>query len=463
MIEPRLLRGLRDYLPAQMIARQALIEKIRRVYERYGFVPIETPAIEDRRILLGEETDASELKIFRFDDPEGRPAGLRFDHTIPLARFVALYPDLPRPFKRYVVGPVWRGDEPAPGRFREFVQFDIDTVGTSSMAADTEIIAIIHDTLVELGLTRFLIRFSNRKILNALMVFLGLDPFWATDIFRTLDKIERVGLEEVKATLTKQGPEGVDQREVPAGARCIGLAPEIADRIMEFVGISGGSPVETIEQLRRFFNGCSAVDEGIVELEQILSGLKAQGIPPERFIIDLSIARGLAYYTGPVFETRLLDLPTWGSVFSGGRFDGLIGRFSETSIPATGASIGVDRLFAALEQLGLVGTAPSKTQVLVTVFDQNQLGVYQQLATELRREGLNTELYMGEETRIGRQFKYADVQRIPIAIVVGPDELSRGEASVKNLRTTFGAAGKQHSVPRDQLISHIRSLLEAVE
>jgi len=462
MIEPRLLRGFRDYLPAQMLARHALIEMIRLVYERYGFVPIDTPAIEVRSILIGEETDSGDLKIFRFDDPDGRPAGLRFDHTVPLARFVAQYPDLPRPFKRYVVGPVWRGDEPGPGRFREFLQCDVDIVGTSSMAADTEIIAVIHDTLIELGLKHFLIRFSDRKILNALMVLFGLDPFWAMDIFRALDKIEKVGTDAVREILTKKGPEGVDQREVPAGARCIGLTPELADRIMEFVAISG-DPAETITRLRQFFSGCTAADEGIAELEEILAGLTALGIPAERYTIDLSIARGLAYYTGPVFETKLLGLPDWGSVFSGGRFDGLIGRFSENSIPATGASIGVDRLFAALEQLGLVGTAPSRTQVLVTVFDRSQLDVYQALATELRQAGFNTELYMGEEIRIGRQFKYADVQQIPIAVVVGPDELSRGEVSVKNLRTTFGEAGKQHSIPRSEMISHIRSLLEAVE
>ncbi len=461
VVEPRILRGLRDYLPAQVIARHQMILSIRGVYERYGFVPLDTPAIEAREVLVGSNEDTGQLNIFRFDDPDGRPAGLRFDHTVPLARFVAMnQAELPRPFKRFVVGPVWRGDEPSPGRFREFVQFDADTVGTSSMVADTEIIMIMHDVMMALGVERFLIRVNNRKLLNALVTMLGIDPFFTNDIFRALDKLEKVGSDEVRAILTKQGPEGVDQKQVPAGVRCIGLSDEVASRIMQFVSIQG-TPDEVIRQLREFFDDYAEAEEGISELEQILDGLRAQGISEERFTFDLSVARGLGYYTGPVFETMLLDLPRFGSVFSGGRFDGLIGRFTETSIPATGASIGVDRLFAALEELGLISSSSSLTQVLVTVFDPNQMNVYQAVARELRQAGLNAELYMGEEGgRVGRQFRYADLQQIPIAVIIGPDELAASEVSIKDLRRELGQKFKQQRVPRSEMISHIRALLE---
>lgn len=459
-IEPRTLRGLRDYLPVQMIARQEMIAAIREVYERYGFVPLDTPAIEAREILTGSQEDTGELKIFRFEDPDGRPAGLRFDLTVPLARVVAMNPELPMPFKRYHVAQVWRGDEPAPGRFREFMQFDIDIVGASSMTADTEIVAVMHDTMEALGITRFLIRLNNRKLLNTLVSLLGIDPFFTADVFRTLDKLEKTDPEQVRAKLTQAGPPGVDQKEVPADVRCIGLPEAVADRVMQFVSIRGSSD-EVLVQLKSFFGGYVEATAGIRELEEIVSGLRAQGIPEEHFTIDLSVARGLGYYTGPVFETTLLDLPSYGSVFSGGRFDGLIGRFTGTDIPATGSSIGVDRLFAALDQLGLIKSLPSRTQVLVTVFDPKQIAIYQAIARELRQAGFNTDLYTGDG-RIKGQFRYGDFQGIQIAVIAGPDELASDAVSVKDLRQAINQEGKQQLVPRAQLVSHIRSLLTRV-
>jgi histidyl-tRNA synthetase len=457
VIKPKLLRGLRDYMPGQMLARQRMVLAIRKVYESYGFVPIDTPAIEAIEVLTGQYGGESELGIFKFDDPDGYLAGLRFDLTVPLARFMAMYPELPKPFKRYHMATVWRADKPEPGRFREFIQFDADIVGTSSMAADTEIVAIIHDTLNELGLSNFLIKINNRKLLNALVKFLNIDPFFADDIFRTLDKIERLGEEEVRKKLILQGEPEIDQRQVPPNARCLGLSEAVADKIMEFVAISGTTQ-EVIDRLKSYFGDFAEAEEGISELENIITGLQNLGIPESKYTLDLSIARGLGYYTGPVFETVLLDLPSFGSVFSGGRFDGLIGRFTEHSIPATGASIGVDRLFAALEQLKLVDLKPSNSEVLVVVFDKNQLPEYMKIASELRHAGLNAELYMGEES-LSRQFRYADLQGIPVAVIAGPDELAADEVSVKRLTTGFGEAGKQQRIKRAEMVTYVRSLL----
>jgi histidyl-tRNA synthetase len=440
-----------------MIARQEMINTIKDVYERYGFVPIDTPAIEALEVLTGQYGETSEMDIFQFMDPDKSPAGLRFDLTVPLARIVAMYPELPKPFKRYHVASVWRADKPEPGRYREFIQFDADIVGTSSMSADTEIISVMHDTMVSLGITRFLIKVNDRKILNSLINFLRIDPFFTNDIFRVLDKLDRIGPDEVRKKLMQEGDSGIDQREVPAEARCIGLSGEVTEKILEFVAINGSNN-EIIEKLGIFFSGFSPAAEGINELSQIVRSLQKIGLPEERYRLDLSIARGLAYYTGPVFETTLLDLPGIGSVFSGGRFDELVGRFTEQPIPATGASIGVDRLFAALEQLKLITLVPSKTQVLVTVFKEQWVDEYQLIARELRQAGFNTELYMGSDS-LGRQFRYADLKKIPVVIIAGPDELSQDEVSIKNLTASFGQENKQQRIKRSELVPFIRTLL----
>ncbi len=457
-VDPRILRGLRDYLPAQMIARQKMLDTIRSVYEKFGFVPIDTPAIEAREVLTGSYGTESEKGIFCFKDPDDNPAGLRFDLTVPLARLVAMYPQLPRPFKRYHMASVWRADKPEPGRYREFMQCDIDIVGTKSMSADTEIVVIMYETLTALGVDNFLIKINNRKVLNSLIGYLGIDTDFTHDVFRTLDKLERLGEDEVKKLLIAKGDPAVDQKTLPPELRCIGLSETEADKIMEFISISGDNQ-EVIKKLKQFFKDYPSAVEGIDELQEIIKVLPTYGVPTDAATIDLSIARGLDYYTGPVFETQLLDLPGIGSVFSGGRFDQLVGRFIGESVPATGASIGIDRLFAALEKLELIDSRSSVTEVLVTVFSEQYLAFYQDLVSWLRHSGFKTELYMGDE-KIGKQLRYADQQGIPVVIIAGPDEIKADEVSVKNARAPMDAPDKQKRVTREELLSYIRSLLE---
>ncbi len=426
-VEPMLLRGFRDYLPAQVNARQKMISTIKQVYERYGFVPLETPALEYLTTLIGYGDEGSK-SIFKLKNPEKEDIALRFDMTVPLARVVAQYPDLPKPFRRYQVGPVWRADKPDPGRFREFYQFDLDTVGSTSMMADTEILCGMYDTLRALGIELFQVRFSNRKILNTLLDYTGIPHERAHQVFRVLDKIEKIGVGEVEKELTV-GRVDVSGDKIPG----LGLAPEQVKKIREFLSLPTATRTEVIGELRKLFAGIPSAEEAIGELAEICSNLDTLSIPVERVYVDLSIARGLDYYTGPVFEASLLEAPEFGSVFGGGRYDGLVERFLGKKIPATGASIGVDRLFAAMQKLGLVENTPATAQVFVTIMDRTKLAEYQKITRELRLANINTELYLGTETSLSKQLQYANEQRIPVAIILGGDEFAKGEVTIKDL------------------------------
>lgn len=470
-IEPRLLRGFRDYLPAQMNARLKMIATIRQVYERYGFQPLDTPAQEYLVTLIGYG-DENQKQIFHFTNPEEERVALRFDLTVPLARVVAQYPDLPLPFRRYQVAPVWRADKPDPGRFREFVQFDLDSVGTASMAADVEIVCGMYDTLRALGINNFRVRFSDRKVLTSLLDFAGIPHEAGNRVFRVLDKLDKIGLEGISAELTK-GRIDASGDKIPG----LGLADKQVGRIKEFLALPAGERMSVLASLSDLFTGVPSAGEAISGLEFICASLDTLGIPEANVALDLSIARGLDYYTGPVFEASLNDAPEFGSVFGGGRYDGLVERFLGRKIPAVGASIGVDRLLAALQKLGLIEIAPSTAQVIVTVMERTRLADYQLLTRQLREAGINTELYLGEETSLGKQLQYANRQQIPIAIIIGSDEFSRNEITIKNLK--LGAqlqdkkksTGKereeylklsrtaQQTVPRDECITHIQQML----
>ncbi len=428
IVEPKLLRGFRDYLPAQMNARQKMISTIRRVYELYGFQPLDTPAQEYRVTLLGYGEESSK-QIFSFMNPEDEEVALRFDLTVPLARVVAQYPDLPLPFRRYQVGPVWRADKPDPGRFREFVQFDLDSVGTASVAADTEIICGMYDTLRALGFEGFTVRFSDRKVLNSLLDFADIPRSSGHGVFRILDKLDKIGLQNVVAELTA-GREDASGDKIPG----LGLGQNQVARIKEFLALPRGRRTEVLDVLAGLFKTVPSASEALDELRAICTSLDALGIPEKHVVLDLSIARGLDYYTGPVFEANLSDAPEFGSVFGGGRYDGLVERFLGRSIPATGAAIGVDRLFAAMLKLGLVDLAPSTAQVLVTVMEPAKTTEYERITRELRQAGINTEMYLGEERTLGKQLQYANRQEIPIAIIIGSDEFARDEVTVKNLK-----------------------------
>ncbi len=466
-VQPRLSRGLRDLLPDQMLARQEMVDIIRRVYELYGFVPLNTPAIEYLDILSGTAGQETQQSLFRVTNPEQEELALRFDLTVPLARVIAQYPDLPRPFRRYQVSSVWRADKPDKGRFREFTQFDLDSVGTESEIADTEILAAMCDTLSALRIDRYLVRFSSRAVLNLLLNFANIPQQRSADVFRVLDKLEKAGVEKVRLELM-QGYKD----ESGDFIRGLGFQQEQVDRIERFLAIKSDSRKEVLQRVRDLFGPSAEIDV----VERISDHLYALGYADNRVAIDLSIARGLAYYTGPVFEAVLLDAPQFGSVFGGGRYDNLVMRFLGERIPAVGASMGVDRLLAALAYLGTIGNEKSTARVLITNMDPALTNDYLQIAWELRRASIPTELYIGTAKQLGKQLKYADQYEIPLAILYGSNEKSAGEVTVKNMAVGRAKSAKlgdrnawlaerpgQTTIPRGQLIDGIRRLLAELE
>ena len=427
-VEPRLSRGLRDLLPDQMLARQRMIDTIRGVYELYGFVPLNTPAIEFLDVLSGSAGQEAQQSIFRVTNPENEALGLRFDLTVPLARVIAQYKELPRPFRRYQVSPVWRADKPDKGRFREFTQFDLDSVGTESEIADTEILAGMCDTLSALGVGRYLVRFSSRAVLNLLLDFASVPHEQGVDVFRVLDKLDKVGVEKVRLEL-------MDGYKDESGdtIRGVGLTRDQVAKIEAFLAVKADSRDNVVAQVRDLFGGVEGAVPTIDAVDRISRHLYSLGYGDDRVALDLSIARGLAYYTGPVFEAILLDAPQFGSVFGGGRYDNLVMRFLGEAIPAVGASIGVDRLLAALTHLGSVGREKSTARVLITNMDAALASDYLEMTWELRRAGIPTELYLGPAKGPGKQLKYADQYEIPIVILYGSNEKEQGIVTIKDM------------------------------
>jgi histidyl-tRNA synthetase len=464
-VEPRLSRGLRDLLPDQMLARQRMIDTIRDVYELYGFVPLATPAIEFLDVLSGSAGHEAQQSIFRVTNPENEALGLRFDLTVPLARVIAQYKELPRPFRRYQVSPVWRADKPDKGRFREFTQFDLDSVGTVSEIADTEILAGMCDTLSALNVGRYLVRFSSRGLLNLLLKHAGVEEERGKDVLRVLDKLDKIGIEKVRREL-------MDGYKDESGdtIRGVGLTSDQVGKIERFLDIKG-SRGEVLAQVTDLFGAAEEIDV----VEKISRHLYALGYSDDRVALDLSIARGLAYYTGPVFEAILLDAPQFGSVFGGGRYDNLVMRFLGEAIPAVGASIGVDRLLAALEALGRIDKRKATAQVLVVNMDPGLADDYMQMTWELRRAGIPTELYVGMKKRAGQQLQYADQYDIPIALLYGSNEKEQGIVTVKDMsvgrekakavgdrKEWLAARPGQITVPRADLVESIRKLLAEI-
>ena len=461
-VEPRLSRGLRDLLPDQMLARQRMIDTIRDVYELYGFVPLATPAIEFLDVLSGSAGQEAQQSIFRVTNPENEPLGLRFDLTVPLARVIAQYKELPRPFRRYQVSPVWRADKPDKGRFREFTQFDLDSVGTVSEIADTEILAGMCDTLSALNVGPYLVRFSSRGLLNLMLKHAGVEEGRGVDVLRVLDKLDKIGIEKVRREL-------MDGYKDESGdtIRGVGLTSDQVEKVERFLAIKG-SRSEVVAQVTELFGTAEEIDV----VEKISRHLYALGYSDDRVSLDLSIARGLAYYTGPVFEAILLDAPQFGSVFGGGRYDNLVMRFLGEAIPAVGASIGVDRLLAALDALGRIDKRKATAQVLVVNMDPSLADDYMQMAWELRRAGIPTELYVGMKKRAGQQLQYADQYDIPIALLYGSNEKEQGIVTVKDMsvgrekakavgdrKEWLAARPGQITVPRAGLVEGIRKLL----
>ncbi len=416
-IKPELGGGLRDYLPKDMIPRQKILDIIRGVFESFGFLPIDTPAIEKKVILTGGDPEFKK-QIFEIKSPDGEgDLALRFDLTVPLARVVSAYPnEIKKPFKRYQVGKVFRGERSQAGRFKEFLQFDADIVGAPSVLADAEIVALMNETLTKLGIKNFLIKVNNRKILNGLAEYAVFKQEKTGDVLRALDKLDRDGWASVEKDLI---------RELKS--------KDSVKAIKEFVNLSTSE--KPLVKARKILQKSPTASMGIEELEEISGYLKAFGVPEKNWKIDFSVARGLGYYTGPVFEAILKDLPQIGSIFSGGRYDDLVARFSGQAIPATGASVGVDRLFAAIEKLGLVDDQTSIAKIIVLNFDDNCTEYVTEITAKLRKAGIATNLYLGQEKNLKGQLAYAISEGYEYVVLAGSEEKSTGNVQLKNTKT----------------------------
>ena len=417
LIQPRTLKGFRDYLPETMIPREQLIQTAREVYRSFGFGPIDTPTLEYLEILTGKGSDETDRQLYKFQDHGGRDVGMRFDLTVPLARFVAQHiNELGTPFKRYHIAPVWRGENTQRGRYREFMQCDFDTIGTLSVAADIETGLVINALLSAIGFERFTIHLNNRQVLNGLLQKQNLED-QATPVLRSLDKLAKIGEDKV-----------VEEMIATAGT-----TEEQSRSVLAMAALQGSND-EILAQLKPIVAGNELGEEGVARLEAILNGLQSGGVPEERIKLDVSIARGLDYYTGAIFETFLDDLPGIGSVCSGGRYDNLAELYTKRQLPGIGASLGLDRLLAAMEELGMLANVKTPADVLVTYFDKSALGKYLEIAATLREAGLKVEVYP-EAKKLGQQLKYADARGFGYAVIAGEDELGRDALQVKDLGT----------------------------
>jgi len=437
VIKPQTLKGFRDYLPGPMIAREHLIDTARRVYRSFGFSPIDTPALEYTEILLGKGGDETDKQLFRFIDQGERDVAMRFDLTVPLARFAAQHlQEIGTPFKRYHIATVWRAEKPQKGRFREFIQCDFDTIGTDSNVADAETLLVIHDLMERLGFTRFSIRVNNRLVLNGLLEHLGLTG-QTVGVLRTLDKLPKIGRDAVIAEMTEK----------------VATTSAQADSVLKMTELTG-PPAEILDQVETMLAGNEQGLNGVQKLRELFSWAAVAGIPAERIALDLSIARGLDYYTGTIYETFLSDLPTIGSVCSGGRYDNLAGLFTTQKLPGVGASLGLDRLLAAMEELGSVTTASTPAPVLVLLFDAAHTGDYLRIARQLRAAGIATEVSC-DPRGIGKQLGYANKKGFRVALIAGETEFAQGTWNVKDLK-----AGQQSTVREADLPEALRRLLE---
>ncbi|HUE15057.1 MAG TPA: histidine--tRNA ligase [Planctomycetaceae bacterium] len=437
VIKPQTLKGFRDYLPGPMIAREHLIDTARRVYRSFGFSPIDTPALEYTEILLGKGGDETDKQLFRFTDQGERDVAMRFDLTVPLARFAAQHlQEIGTPFKRYHIATVWRAEKPQKGRFREFIQCDFDTIGTDSNVADAETLLVIHDLMERLGFTRFSIRVNNRLVLNGLLEQLGLTG-QTVGVLRALDKLPKIGRDAVIAEMTEK----------------VATTSAQADSVLKMTELTG-PPAEILDQVETMLAGNEQGLNGVQKLRELFLWAGTAGIPSERIALDLSIARGLDYYTGTIYETFLSDLPTIGSVCSGGRYDNLAGLFTSQKLPGVGASLGLDRLLAAMEELGSVTTASTPAPVLVLLFDAAHTGDYLRIARQLRSAGIATEVSC-DPRGIGKQLGYASKKGFRVALIAGETEFAQGTWQVKDLK-----AGQQSTVREADLPETLRRLLE---
>lgn len=439
-IEPRVFRGTRDVMPEELLPREELVRRLVGVFQRYGFAPLETPAMEYLEILLGKYGEEGEKLIYRLAYKGGDVLALRYDLTVPLSRVVAMNPELPRPFKRYQIQPVWRADSPqiAQGRYREFIQCDVDTVGSSSMAADAENVAVVHDAMCELGFRDFKVRLNNRWLLRGLMHRSGVRPEAEAAVLRGVDKLDKVGRDGVQGELESAG-----------------LDASQASGLLETMQEAAGTPEEVLAYAQKRLGGDKEGEQGVRELKELLELAAALGVPQERLDVDLRLSRGLDYYTGPIYEVALVGMEGFGSLGGGGRYDDLMSVYATGPVPATGVSIGLSRVLAALMRLGLLERRRTPTAVLVMRLPETPLTAALELAAELRRGDVPAEVVY-ETPRLKKQFQLAERKGIPLAAIMGPDEIKEGVVNVKDL-----ARGTQEALPRGSLAEILRRRLDA--
>ena len=436
IIKPRTLSGFMELLPDKQIRFETMVDILRRTYASYGFAPLDTPAIEDAQILLAKGGGETEKQIYRFQKGDSDLA-LRFDLTVPLAKYVALhYNELAFPFRRFQISKVYRGERAQRGRFREFYQADIDIIGDGKLDIlnEAEIPAIIYKVFRGFGLSRFQIRVNNRKILSGFYAMLGLSE-QSGDIMRTVDKLDKIGADKVKVILMED----------------CGLTEAQANEILAFISIRGTN-AQVIAALEGYTGKDELFDQGLSELKAVTANLSAFGVPEENFAVDLTIARGLDYYTGTVYETTLLDHPEIGSVCSGGRYDNLAGYYIEKSLPGVGISIGLTRLFYVLDEQGLLNpqlpSAPADALVLPMT---ESAAPAIALAETLRSAGLRVQLY-GEQKKFKQKMAYANKLGVPFAVLLGEDEIAEGMCSVKNMAT-----GEQQKLTPAEAVAYIKN------
>ncbi len=449
MIDPRVASGLRDLTPAMMIPRERMLASFREIFAGFGFLPIETPHIERMEVLTGKGAGSDEVlrQIFEVTNKGGTPGelALRFDLTVPLARFVAKHIDeLGTPFKRYAIGSVFRGERPAKGRFREFMQCDFDTIGTESPMADAETAQVIHTALAAAGVPEFTITLNNRKILDGFLQSLDLSGR-SGPVLRVIDKLAKIGRVAVALELARGTETG--------GA---GLSGDQAAGVLEFIEAGRGG-AGALEAASKRLESSAIAQEGIANLQLVLELLSAAGVPDGRVAIDLGLARGLDYYTGVVFETTINGWEKFGSVASGGRYDNLASLFTPRKLPGVGASIGLDRLLALLEEAGRLGSSSATTPVLVTLFQGTNPRVAFGMAARLRASGIGAEVYP-DAISIGKQMQYGSQHGHKLAVIVGPDEEAEQVFNLRILATRHEDKGLAWSVLEDSVQSALEIL-----
>ena len=447
-ITARTPKGMRDYLPADMLKREYVLGVIRDIFESFGFEPIDTPVLELRETLMSSDygEEAEKLIFFAQHGGGGDEYAMRYDLTVPLSRFFASNENaLSNPFRRYHIAPVWRGERPQKGRYREFYQCDADIVGVRQTSADAELMSIIYKILNRLGFQEFTIKYNDRKLLIGIGIYAGVNEDRLPSLYRIIDKTDKIGLDGVAQEFEKEG-----------------FSAEVIDRMMGILSFDGsgdtGARLVALGNLREELDSIEIAQEGLQELEDLTSMIDQLGVPTTHTLMDFTMVRGLGYYTGPIFETIITKPDNLGSVQGGGRYDELIGRFRGQSLPNTGISMGIDRIIELMEMLDLypdwvkTGTV---VQTLVTVFNDETLVDSMKVAQELRSAGLRVETYLDARKSLGKQIGYADGKGIPVIAILGPDEVKTGTVNLKRL-----ADGEERSVARGDAAQEIKNLIK---